>query len=292
VPAWRRRLTGGLTVFIFHEVTDTPSGFHRAARSYTSRGVFRAQVGWIAKRFEVIEATRLRQLGGSHALPPNAALITFDDSWAGTFRTALPILREMAIPAICFLNMGTVAGDPDLAAASNFLAVRGADPIESRAPLDVVAGERLVEEFRRELGTDPAFLDYQGETATPEDLEAAVAAGNVWFGSHLYHHWRIPLIADDLFDSTVARNAEALSGYPNSIPALATPHGYPGEGGRDVHAIPAARGIRIVFTGTGSQNTRTDTSALDRVFFPAEPCDSSSWWYSTHRRRALGPRTS
>ncbi len=293
IPVWRAALTRGLTAFIFHDVTASPSSHQRTSRSYTSPEVFAEQIAWIEGRFTIVSPPSLPQLGGTGPLPSDAAMITFDDSWAGIFRLALPMLRERGIPAMCFLNMGAVAGDPDLSAVRRY---EHAMSMRSRSldtgVLDRTAGARVLAVIRDRYGDDPGFRRYQGPTATPGDLEEAANAGNVWFGSHLYHHWDLRCIATDLYEQSFDDNSAALSVYPNTLAAVATPYGYAGEAGADPCAIPAARGARVVFTGAGNQNRAADLFRLDRVSLPPEPSSAREWWYATHRRRVLGRRTS
>lgn len=285
VPALRARLTRGLTVFVFHDVTPSPSPFQRAGRSYTSPEVFARQVEWIARRFTMIEPTALGSLGGSGRLPPDSALVTFDDAWAGVFRRALPMLAERGIPALCFVNMGTVEGDPDVAAVKRYEG-------STYGPLDLAAGGNRIAELRERYGNDAEFRAYEGETATPDDLERAARLGNAWLGSHLYHHWDIPAISSDLYEDSFRRNADALARYDNVLPAFATPRGVAGGDGLDPFKVPLSCGARVVFVAQGGQNRSADANVLDRVWFPPEPSRDRDWWYATHRRRVLRTRAS
>lgn len=293
IPAWRSVLTRGLTVFIFHEITSTPSAFQMTLNVYTSAELFRRQLAWIGRRFTVVDPPRLRQLGGDGELPPNAALITFDDAWAGVFRVGLPILREYRMPALCFLNMGTVDGAPDLAAVWAYERTTprlGGSATQRR--LDAQAGSRIVIELTEKYAGDGAFRAYQGPTATPIDLAVAADSGHVWFGSHLYNHWDVRAISVELYEQSFTQNRDALSTYPNNLAAFATPHGYAGGQEADPFSVPAEHGARVIFTGIGNQNRVIDSLVLDRVSLPPESASGREWWYATHRRRALGQRTS
>jgi peptidoglycan/xylan/chitin deacetylase (PgdA/CDA1 family) len=293
LPAWRAALTRGLTVFVFHDVTASPSAFQRAGNSYTSPECFEHQIAWICERFQVVAASRLRRLGGSGELPPNAAMITFDDAWAGVFRTAIPILRARDIPALCFLNMGTIAGDPDLAAVRRYERARApAKKSTLGGHLDLSAGSHALAEVGRRYGGDPAFREYEGTIATYDDLAQVAHDGGVWFGSHLYHHWDLATIADDLYQDSQQRNVEALARYPNSLRAFATPYGFADDHPANALAVPLRTGARVVFTATGNQNRAPDSTILDRVWFPPEPTSRQHWWYAAHRRRIIGSHAS
>ena len=96
-----RLFTRGLTVFLFHDVTDFPSPFQSAVGVATPLWIFQQQVEWIARTFEVVGTDRLES---GQDLPSNAAMLTFDDSWAGTFSNGLPILEKFSLPATAFMN--------------------------------------------------------------------------------------------------------------------------------------------------------------------------------------------
>jgi peptidoglycan/xylan/chitin deacetylase (PgdA/CDA1 family) len=217
------------------------------------------------------------------------------------FRVAIPMLQARGFPALLFLNTATIHGEPDLGAVrayeqSNALADRTipADWLQTMPGdwLDAHEGARVVEEVRSRYGNDPRFREYQGPTATADDMARAADTEGVWFASHLHHHWAIPSIGPDLYEVELLKNVEELAAYPNSIAAFATPNGYADRVRTDLFEVPRKRGVRAIFTGTGNQNAHPDSPILDRVFFPPEPTNRHEWWYATHRRRILGRRTS
>jgi peptidoglycan/xylan/chitin deacetylase (PgdA/CDA1 family) len=284
-------LTRGLTVFIFHEITDSPSAFHREFRLSATPELFRRQLDWITTRFTVIEPPRLRRLGGLGDLPPGAAMITFDDAWEGVFKVGVPILREHGVSALCFLNMATVDGDPDLGAVRAY--ERRIEPSSERlltSQLGSMTGPQALEQIRQRYLVHDEFRRYQGSTVSRDDLGRAAESGQVWFGSHLFHHWDIRSIDADLYEATLAQNAEALSVYPNSLPAFSTTHGYAGDQSNyNLFSLAVRHGVQVVFTGMGGQNSDPDSAILDRVTFPMSS-RSDEWWFATHRQRVLSPR--
>src|SRR5689334_9462108 len=46
---------------------------------------------------------------GRHELPERALIVTFDDGLREQYQHAVPILRELGIPAIFFINTGPIA---------------------------------------------------------------------------------------------------------------------------------------------------------------------------------------
>jgi peptidoglycan/xylan/chitin deacetylase (PgdA/CDA1 family) len=286
-PKLRAYLTRGLTVFVFHEVTDTPSEFQYGSRGYVSSQVLRRQIKWIGERFEFIAPTELARLGGTGMLPARAALVTFDDAWEGVFSLGIPLLESLGIPALCFLNMATVAGAPDLAAVRRYERLH---PPREGPRLDRGVSANTAEDVLREIietyADDPDYARFQGHTATAEHLAAAASSSSaVWFGSHLFHHWDMRRIGVEVLAESVRANARALAAYRNSLPALATPFGVR----RDIDAaLFEELEISVVFTATGGQNQDESAYLIDRLALAPEPSTSAEWWYSTHRRKLFG----
>jgi peptidoglycan/xylan/chitin deacetylase (PgdA/CDA1 family) len=285
--AIRRSLTNGLTVFVFHEITDSPSEFQLVAQGYTPPAQFERQIGWIGERFQFIPPSALPQLGGTSPLPQNAALITFDDAWAGVFSVGLPLLHSLGVPALCFLNMATITGMPDLGAVRRYELREGssAGP-KFGQPVDARTAPAVLEQVKAAYGENPDFVAYQGAIARLQELETAAREYSVWFGSHLYHHWDIASISERLFVSSLEDNARALARFDNALAVFATPYGRPLSEARVREARAFAR---VIFTATGTQNADVSGIVLDRLMLAPEPSGPSEWWWSTHRKRLFGP---
>jgi peptidoglycan/xylan/chitin deacetylase (PgdA/CDA1 family) len=286
LPWLNAYLRRGLTAFVFHEITDEPSEFQRRAASYTAPGLFERQVRWIAERFEVVAPTRLAQFGSADPLPTNAALITLDDSWAGVFRTGLPILESLGIPAVCFVNTATVDGAPDLGAVRLYERMHppaGGRLLDRKHTLSTAA--EALDEIAHRYASDREFISFQGGAATADDLARAAASGRVWFGLHLHHHWDLDLVDAELFRSSLKQNARLLDAYPNALSAFAPPYGRPAP---SLMPIVYDAGLSTVFLAAGAQNANATDRVLDRITLPPGRDDPTEWWYETHRRRLLG----
>lgn len=286
----RTFLVRGLTIFLFHEVTDSPSPMQQHAEIYTPSSLFVEQIRWLRERFTFIKPTQLRQLGADNELPENAALVTFDDSWSGIFRVALPLLERMGVPSICFVNMATVSGDPDLSAVRAYEKRRL--PLEERSlegKVDVARGTRIVAQARQRYAANPDFLAFQGSTATMSDLSRASSSLSLaWLGSHLYHHWELHEVTPELYERSLKDNQKALSTFSNALPVYALPGGYPSPGDANALSLPLRFGYRVVMTAMGRQNTNADAAVLDRLPLPISPSTASDWWHACHRLRILG----
>jgi peptidoglycan/xylan/chitin deacetylase (PgdA/CDA1 family) len=285
----RTHLLRGLTVFVFHEVTDEPSEFQRRTSLYSTPAVFERQILWIRERFELIAPTGLSQLGGEGELPTNAALITFDDAWAGTFRIGLPVLESLSVPALCFINTATVEGTPDFAAVrlhERLHPTPGGPRLGRRHTL--TTADVVLDEIAARYGIDPSFISFQGATATADDLARAAHTGLVWFGLHLHHHWDLDLVDRDLLEASLQENARAIGSYGNALPAFAPPYG---RRVPSLMSVAHGQGLTAVFGAGGEQNGSAAAPIIDRITLPFElelPPVPAQWWYETHRRRVFG----
>jgi peptidoglycan/xylan/chitin deacetylase (PgdA/CDA1 family) len=281
----RTALTNGLSVFLFHNVSSEPSPFQRKTQSFTTPVVFREQIAWIRNRFTIIGADQLVQLGGTARLPSNAALLTFDDCWSGIFEEAVPYLIHNQLPALCFLNMATIGGDPDFAAVEYYERELGLQ--RARPPYDAQAAAQRINAIRHRYVGDFKFAEFQGRTATLGDLRNAAASGLITFGSHLYHHWAVSDLTADAFCDSFVANRAALSAFGNQSAAIAIPYGDLGVHAEQISSASRALGTHVMFVGTGSQNYDDKSFVLDRVWFPPEPSGPADWWYSVHRKRVM-----
>jgi len=273
LPSFQRLLRRSLTVFIYHEVTDDPSPFSRECDLAVSTQLFAQQLQFIRETFTVMTLDEL--LAGT--VPPRAALITFDDGFAGAFRCALPLLRSRQLPSTLFLNMGTLVGEPCWSACVAylchhvpgflaFLAER-----QGRHVLQepyVACTPALIAEWEALQGD--AYLtrlsDYAGPCATPQDLAAVEGDPLVTFGNHGYRHCTFVGLPEAERDEMIQANAAALARYRNTRPVVAFPFGRPGRSYLRSHVEQlAAQGYLRFFTGPPRLNPDPQALVLHRV---------------------------
>ena len=89
-------------------------GYHRVGTegpplySTLPRDVFASQMRYLKRNFRVISVRQMVKELGEAEGHDQAAVITFDDGYAGTFTEAYPVLREYSIPASVYLTGGAV----------------------------------------------------------------------------------------------------------------------------------------------------------------------------------------
>jgi peptidoglycan/xylan/chitin deacetylase (PgdA/CDA1 family) len=94
-----------VTVLTYHHVCDPPGDYpFDPDVADATPAQFRNHLETVARYFSVIDiATLCRALDGE-PLPPNPALITFDDGYRSCLEVAAPLLREVGVPAVFFIS--------------------------------------------------------------------------------------------------------------------------------------------------------------------------------------------
>lgn len=103
-----------LTVLNYHRIDDPDrADFDTFKPNVSARPEdFDRQMDYIARWFNVVSTRQVADwLRGGKALPPYAALITFDDGYLDNYVNAYPILRKYNFPAIIFLTTNLIESD-------------------------------------------------------------------------------------------------------------------------------------------------------------------------------------
>lgn len=99
-----------LTILNYHRVVEpgAAAGLDGHMISASPEG-FEWQMAFLRQHFELLTPEEIvTRLALGHALPSNAALVTFDDGYRDNFEQAYPILQRRGIPAIVFLITGLI----------------------------------------------------------------------------------------------------------------------------------------------------------------------------------------
>jgi D-aspartate ligase len=103
-----KRKNGHFYIFNYHRIkthNDAQSFFDEGSFNVDA-GVFRDQILFIKKNFTILsEDDLLKHVENRVKLPSdkNYAMITFDDGYSDNYHVALPILKELNVPAIFFV---------------------------------------------------------------------------------------------------------------------------------------------------------------------------------------------
>lgn len=286
IKSLMRQIDSSLTVFVLHDVTDSPATFTESNDISVTIDLFRMQMNFIAEHFNIISMGDV--LKGN--IPNRAAVITFDDGYKGTFDNALPILEGMKVPFTVFLNMSPINGgnfwaekiyylcqfEPQF---TDFLISRGI-AITSHTQLECT--QELLDEYEQNYGT--SYLEHLENYASPyvsnETLTQLGDCPYLTLGSHLYTHYNVRNLTGHVLDDQYHQNAVLLSKFDNYQPVFAFPFGVPGLcfSNRQVNDLMRS-GATKLFTTWPQPNMDKTTHVLDRISLtPWHNCPTRLWF--------------
>ena len=93
-----------VTILTYHHVYEPDSGYPFDPEvADATPDQFRRQLETVARHFQVIGIDELCRALDGGPLPPNPALITFDDGYRSCLEVAAPILRQVGLRAVFFM---------------------------------------------------------------------------------------------------------------------------------------------------------------------------------------------
>jgi len=92
-------------ILLYHRVSKTDSDPYLLSVSPEN---FREQLLYLSTNFNVISLVDMVRKIKEHKVESNDVVITFDDGYADNFYNALPILKELNIPATIFVTAGKI----------------------------------------------------------------------------------------------------------------------------------------------------------------------------------------
>lgn len=99
-------------VAMYHYVRDTTTTAFPDIRAL-SPALFEQQLDWISRDHTIVGLDAIEgAMTGERALPPNAALLTFDDGFVDHHETVLPVLRRRGLTGVFFLAFDACGPSP------------------------------------------------------------------------------------------------------------------------------------------------------------------------------------
>lgn len=288
-----------LSILVLHRVLGGPDPLYPEAMDAAR---FSEVCRWVRAMFRVLPLdTAVRRLRDG-TLPERALAITFDDGYADNCRVALPILKNLGLPATIFVSTGFLNGGcmwndiiveacrlsdcPHLDVA-DILPQASAVPIPLRSPrerreaLEALISAAKYMEVDHRLKVVHSVADRLG-VPVPTDLMMTadevrqLRSGGLQVGAHTVTH---PILAEltlELMRREMKDSKdflEDLLGEP--VPLFAYPNGKLGDD-YDARAVSLARELGFeaaVTTTRGAASTRTDPYQLPRF----TPWDRTAW---------------
>jgi peptidoglycan/xylan/chitin deacetylase (PgdA/CDA1 family) len=289
-PRVRHAIDHGLTVFAFHDVSNTPSDFAKQYGLVVSTKTFERQISWIKANFEIVHPSTIL---AEKPLPKRAAVITFDDGYLGTFENGLPILERLGVPSVIFLNMQPILhGTPILSATACFLErtspsfakfCRGAG---LKSPFHLSLNPSVWNNYQREDGPDDQseIGKFQGPFADMDTLRQWDGHPLISYGNHLFEHWNaVALSPDELKDQYLYNEAELVK-FSSRVNLFAFTNGQPDScfSWRDIDLLKSL-GAGRVFSTAGGVNRGRDEFFLGRVALCESDSTDAGLWFRIGR---------
>ncbi|MDC0478440.1 polysaccharide deacetylase family protein [Flavobacteriaceae bacterium] len=261
-----------LSIFLFHDVCDDPSQFAIDYNLAVSNKLFQKQIRWIDSNYSIISPEKLLY---KKEIPKNAAIITFDDGFLGTFQNGISYLELMQIPSIVFLNMSHIENNtPMISAVGCFLENKNlihADTLMKfnlKKPFHLNITPQIYNKIIQEL-PELNFEEinrYQGQFATSTTLRKFENSDFVFYGNHLYQHWNAASLKLDKFVSQYKDNRIKLSNYKNSIDFFSFPNGQPRLCFSSIHLEKLTElGCKSIFYSSGTKKLNFNKNIYDRM---------------------------
>jgi len=242
----------------------------------TSAHMFRQQLLHLRRHYQPVRlrdlATRLAD-GGVPA--PGSVAITVDDGHASFLRFALPILRELGIPATLFV-LSELSNSGDWLWVDKWEYVRahaarasdgGPSLAELRHLLPAERERRLAELARHLSVTIPAHPPAAYELVSWEDLRGLTRSGLVDIGSHTRTHRILAdADADESWDEIDGSRRELEQRLDVEIASFCYPNGLPSDYRPDQVEMVARAGYSCaVASHFGYVTNESNRFALPRV---------------------------
>lgn len=286
IPQVKRAMKQGLTVFVFHEVTNQPSQFSKEYGLAVSTQTFERQMSWIQNNFKIIHPIDILY---DTPLPEGVAIISFDDGFLSTFQNGLPVLEKLGVPAIVFLNMQAILEQkPILSAIACYLnryVPEFSDFMKSvgiPSPFHLTLNPSMLNSFEKHTGPIDmdAVHDYQGQFANLHTIMAWNNKDIVVYGNHLYDHWNAPVLSIEEFEEQYKKNEIALSQLANSINLFSFTNGQPGTcfSDREVDLLKQL-GAGKVFFSAGGVNRDASKYLLGRIGLSESDKNEDHLWF-------------
>jgi len=270
VTALAQRLSSGGVVLCYHNVVaDGGADPHDALGLHMPLSTFQRQMRWLANNYDVVP---LRDLVGRVSQGESlrgVAAVTFDDGYGGVFDHALPVLRDLSIPATVFIVAEAPErderfwwDDPEV--------LRAYSPDQRRHWLTTLRGDSatILESFalarlRSLQQTSTARRPAPWQTITA----AAKSGGGLRLGVHSASHRSLPTLDALELRREVLESRDIIKRRTGETAEFfAYPYGLWNERVRE--AVRSA-GYRAAFTLERGHGTATDPWALPRMNVPA-----------------------
>jgi peptidoglycan/xylan/chitin deacetylase (PgdA/CDA1 family) len=227
-----------IVAFVFHEVSDKPSGHARLTNTYSSNKNFMKQIALLTGNFRIIDPLEDPQWANK-----SGCLITFDDGYKGALDAA-KTLEDSGIASTHLLNLETIYGEFNSSALIHFKDIQLAKETKWSESQPKVMKELLLKLSSDEL---KSLADFSGPYMNPEELKELISLTRVSLGDHFLNHWYGNSLTDEEIKENLYLNARKFHGIDKMGPYFASPHG---EMDDEKIRLIIEQGYEVIFSGS------------------------------------------
>lgn len=299
---------GRLVIVNYHRILAVPDPL---LDSEPNLATFRWQMELLANCFNVMPMHTALQSLRSGRMPPRAVCITFDDGYRSTHDLALPVLRELGLPATVFVTTGYL-GEGSMWNDRILEAVRriSGDTVDLRDkgwglhPVRNLAERKLTIERLTEIAKYLPPPERQGLTLKLEalagcegsealmltaDMVRTLSREGITIGAHTVSHPILTRLDEEQARFEIGeskRQLEAITG--ERVRFFAYPNGKAGMDFDERHVAMAKQaGFDAAFTtAVGAATTANDRFQIPR----SRPWDATGFFYILRLLRWLAPK--
>ena len=248
-----------LTTFLYHEINNSPSEFHKLNNLYVNEDNFFNQLSYIKNEYNIISPKDLNNINLKN---DNNAIISFDDSSKGIFKNALPILKELNIPAIFFLNMDVILDNYNYMTKIFFIKKYYKLKLNNNNIRNIFS-ININKIFKN--SDIEKYNAFSGEWMSIEDLNNICKNNNFFLGNHLFNHYSINYLNINQIKYQYTKNESSLNKFKNYLPYFSYPFGqYKLDYNQKTNRILTDLGSKYIFTANFINN-KINENLIHRV---------------------------
>lgn len=267
-------LKNNVTIFAYHDITDQPREFSQKYNLNVAPQRFLQQLRFIKKHFNIISADEL--IDGSFDRP--AAMITFDDGFESYFTHSVPIMRELNIPSINFINGAPILGEVFWAGLILYLMdydvgfrkkVFREISVNGNTPGYLRCDHGFVVRHLKTLDAEVIFekvRQFSGPFLSIEQLNKLETEADVLIGNHLYNHFNVWHLSDLQLTGQYKKNQHFINQFGNARDYFSYPFGQPGYCFKQQQTERLqSMGAKLVFSSSNESNAMGCGPIYDRI---------------------------
>jgi peptidoglycan/xylan/chitin deacetylase (PgdA/CDA1 family) len=303
-------------VLMYHACEDVESEFTRGLSINTTPAEFAEHLDFLSRHYLV---TSLAGLLAAPTTEPTV-VITFDDGFRSVYENAVPRLRDLGLPAVCYLTTDVIGNHRLIwinelnwffhhhaaVARPIIREFLGAGPTCPHAVVmrrlvdgyNPTAIARLLDRLRSVASVDPEVLARQSRLHLDWEEVALMSSAGMAFGNHTASHPSLDALLPAECRAEISRASAALAGVGGETKTMAYPFGTTTEAVRQIaielgsEALMEVHGVNHPFDRTRIGRIKVGSFSAAVLFSRMEVVEPIKTWLKRRLRPDYPPEVS